>query len=118
MDEGAPISYELLEKGVPVLASGGEVVGSVYSVLAAPEEDIFHGIVVAVDGAGRHVVFAEDIAAIHERGVDLRLAAEEVPRQEQLHGGAPVYDEDPGEMKGWDHWLRFITLRGDWKREH
>ena len=45
MDEGLPIAYEVLERGVPVYASGGEQVGTVDHVVAAPEEDIFHGIV-------------------------------------------------------------------------
>jgi uncharacterized protein YrrD len=46
MDEGLPIAYELLEKNVPVLASGGEQVGTVHHVVAAPEKDIFHGLVI------------------------------------------------------------------------
>jgi hypothetical protein len=28
-----------------------------------------------------------------------------------------VFDEDPGEMKGWHHWVHKASLRGDWKRE-
>jgi hypothetical protein len=72
MDEGAPIAYEVLEKGVPVLDSDGVQVGTVFYVLSAPREDIFHGIVVEVPDHGRHIVEAPDIASIHERGVDLR----------------------------------------------
>ena len=47
VDEGLPIAYEVLEKGVPVLASDGEQVGTVHHVVAAPEKDIFHGLVIA-----------------------------------------------------------------------
>jgi hypothetical protein len=118
VDEGAPISYEVLEKGVPVLAVDGEQVGNVYSVLADAKEDIFHGLVVDVHGHGKRVVLAEDVASLHERGVDLKLGAEEVAALPPLEGGAPVYDEDPGESKGWEHWMRFVGLRGDWKRQH
>jgi hypothetical protein len=50
--------------------------------------------------------------------VDLKLDAAEVAALPLLEGGAPVYDEDPGEMKGWGHWTHFIGLRGDWKRQH
>ena len=44
MDEGLPIAYQMLDEGVPVLASDGEQVGTVGSVLSAPEEDVFHGL--------------------------------------------------------------------------
>ena len=118
MDEGLPISYELLEQGVPVLAADGEEVGAVVFPSWPPREDIFHGLVVSVHGQGKRMVTAEDVAALHERGVDLRIDAAAVARLPPLTGGAPVYDEDPGELKGWGHWLRFVTLRGDWKREH
>ena len=36
------------EQGVPVLASDGEQVGTVHHVVAAPEKDIFHGLVIAL----------------------------------------------------------------------
>ena len=96
MDEGAPIAYELLEKGVPVLTADGEEVGTVYYVLADEAEDIFHGIVVSVHGSGRRVVLAEDIASLHERGVDLRIDADAVRAGQEPGGGAAVYGEDPG----------------------
>jgi hypothetical protein len=117
VDEGSPIAYEVLEKGVPVLDSTGAMVGSVFYVLEAPDEDIFHGIVVEVEGAGKRTVLAEDVASIHERGVDLRIDAGQVRSLPEPGGGAPVYDEDPGEMRGWHHWMHKLTLHGDWKRE-
>src|SRR4051794_16941097 len=40
------IAYEVLEKGVAVYAADGSEVGTVDHVVAAPEEDIFHGIVI------------------------------------------------------------------------
>ncbi|MFI4985308.1 MAG: hypothetical protein ACHQAV_04895 [Solirubrobacterales bacterium] len=117
MDEGLPIAYEVLDKGVPVLASDGELLGTVHHVVAAPEKDIFHGLVIATTRHGRRFVEAADVASLHEHGVDLRIdsaAAESLP---EPGGGAPVYDEDPGEMKGWRHWVHVATMRGDWKRE-
>lgn len=117
MDEGNPIAYEVLEKGVPVLGSDGEQVGTVHHVVAAPEKDIFHGLVISTPKHGRRFVEAAAVASLHEHGVDLRIdsaAAAELP---EPGGGAPVYDEDPGEMKGWQHWVHLISLRGDWKRE-
>lgn len=117
MDEGLPIAYEVLEKGVPVLASDGEQVGTVHHVIAAPEKDIFHGLVIATPGRGRRFVEAADIASLHEHGVDLGIDAAAAERLPEPGGGAPVYDEDPGEMKGWHHWVHKATMRGDWKRE-
>ena len=117
MDEGLPIAYEVLEKDVPVLASDGQQVGTVEHVVVAPEKDIFHGLVIAVPGHGRRFVKAEDVAALHEHGVDLRIdsaAAGELP---EPGGGAGVYDDDPGEMKGWHHWAHVAGMRGDWQRE-
>jgi hypothetical protein len=52
MDEGFPIAYQVLERDVPVYASGGEMLGTVDHVVAAPDQDIFHGIVMA-DGKDR-----------------------------------------------------------------
>jgi hypothetical protein len=39
------ISYQVLRKGVPVRASGGEELGTVEHVLQVPELDVFDGIV-------------------------------------------------------------------------
>jgi hypothetical protein len=117
MDEGAPIAYELLEKGVPVRASDGEQVGTVHHVVAEPRSDIFHGLVISVPGAGRRFVSAEDVESLHERGADLRIDSAAVGALAEPGGGAPVFDEDPGEMKGWHHWMHVLTLRGDWKAE-
>jgi hypothetical protein len=116
VDEGYPIAYEVLESGVAVYDSGGQQVGTVFYVLQDQREDIFHGIVVAVDG-GRRVVLAEDVASIHERGVDLRIDAAQVRSLPEPKGGAPVYDEDPGEVQSWHHWLHKLRPHGDWQRE-
>ena len=116
MDEGLPIAYEVLEKGVPVLASDGEQVGTVHHVVAAREQEIFHGLVISVPSGGRRFVEAADVASLHERGVDLRIDSTAAQSLPQPGGGAPVYDEDPGEMKGWHHWVHIATMRGDWKR--
>jgi hypothetical protein len=62
-------------------------------------------------------VEAADVESLHEHGVDLRIdtaAAQSLP---QPGGGAPVFGEDPGELKGWHHWVHKAAMRGDWKRE-
>jgi hypothetical protein len=117
MDEGLPVAYEVLEKGVPVLGSDGQQVGTVHHVVAAPEKDIFHGLVIALAGGGRRFVEAADVASLHEHGVDLRIDSQAVQALPEPGGGAPMFVEDPGEMKGWHHWVHKAMLRGDWKRE-
>jgi len=116
MDEGLPIAYEVLEKGVGVLASDGVQVGTVHHVVAAPEQDIFHGIVISVPGRGRRFVEAADVASLHEHGVDLHIdsaAAAELP---EPGGAAPVYDEDPAAVNRWSHWVHRLTGGMDWRR--
>lgn len=117
MDEGLPIAYEVLEKGVAVLSSDGVEVGHVHHVVAAPQQDIFHGLVITTSLRGRRFVEAEQVQSLHERGVDLKIDAAAAAELPEPGGGAPVYDEDPGEMKGWHHWVHLLGMRGDWNRE-
>jgi hypothetical protein len=117
VDEGQPIAYEMLDAGVPVLASDGAQVGTVGAVLQAPEEDIFHGLLINAPGQGLRFVEASAIASIHEHGVDLRIdsaAAAELPPPEHA---APVFDEDPGRQQRWRHWVHVLTGRSDWHHE-
>lgn len=110
MDEGLPIAYQVLESGVPVYSSGGEQVGTVDHVVAAPQEDIFHGIVLRVEH-GQRFVAAEDVQSLHELGVDLRIDAEAVAALESPHGGAPVWREtEPGiKPSGWKRLLDLVS---------
>jgi sporulation protein YlmC with PRC-barrel domain len=117
MDEGLPIAYEVLEKDVPVIASDGTQVGTVEHVVAVPERDIFHGLVITTPQHGKRFVEAADVASLHERGVDLRIDSPAAQSLPQPGGGAAVYEDDPGEMKGWHHWAHFATGRGDWQRD-
>jgi hypothetical protein len=104
VDEGLPISYEVLEKDVPVYAAGGAVVGKVDHVVSAPDLDIFHGIVMRTDG-GRRFVPADKVVALHEHGVDLRIDEAAAAALPEPHGGAPVWrDNEPGiKPHGWRH---------------
>ena len=117
VDEGLPIAYQVLDSGVPVLSSDGQQVGSVVSVLAAEEKDVFHGVLIDTPHGGVRFVAAETIASIHEHGVDLRidaLAAAGLPGPEHR---APVYDEDPDRQQNWRHWVHRLSGRSDWHHE-
>ena len=106
MDEGLPIAYEVLEKGVPVYASGGEHVGTVDHVVCAEREDIFHGVVVQ-SGRSRRFVPAELVASIHERGVDLRIDAAAAAELPEPHGAAPAWRvREPGAKPS--RWLQIL----------
>ena len=115
MDEGAPIAYTVLDAGVPVLSAEGIKVGTVHHVVSAPEEDIFHGLVLATEH-GRRFVAAEEVASLHEHGVDLSIDAAAVAQLPEPGGGALMFSEDPAAGK-WSHWVNRLTLRKDWHRE-
>ncbi|MDQ4130849.1 MAG: hypothetical protein M3133_07670 [Actinomycetota bacterium] len=94
MDLGPPIAYEALPEGTPVYAAGGEPIGTVGRVLAVEEKDIFDGIIVATD-EGERFVDAEQVAAIHERGVSLSLQADEAARLSEPQPNPAVIEADP-----------------------
>lgn len=110
MDEGSPIAYEVLEKDVPVYAAGGQLVGTVDHVVAAPELDVFHGVVIRV-GDDRRFVAADAIASIHERGVDLRIGEAEAAALPAPHGAAPIWrDNEPGvKPHAWSHIVNSLS---------
>jgi hypothetical protein len=96
-DLGNPISYIVLEEGTAVLGSDGEEVGHVAHVLAAEEEDVFDGIVIA-HGFARHTFAdADQIAAIQEHGVTLTISAAEAESLPEPSENPAVLDEDPGD---------------------
>jgi hypothetical protein len=74
-DEHA-IGYQAVPRGVPVIATGGEVVGTVHRVLDNAREHIFDGIVISTDD-GRRFVDAPEVARITNRRVLLTIDAEE-----------------------------------------
>jgi hypothetical protein len=109
-DDGHGISYKLLERGTPVVASDGAEVGTVDRVLENEREHIFDGIVVHTPERGDLFVDAPEVARIAERRVTLSIdgaAAAELPAYER---GAPEYHANPraGRLG------RF--LGGGWKR--
>ena len=96
VDEGLPTAYGVLEDGIPVYASDGEMVGTVDHVIAATALDIFHGVVIRV-GSSRRFVAADQIASLHERGVDLRIDAAEAAALPEPDSGSPTWHvSEPG----------------------
>ena len=95
-DYGDPGSYLTLAEGTDVICSDGRPFGTVAHVLAAPEEDIFDGIVIAAPG-GYRFVDAPEVGAIHERAVLLKIdhsAAEQLPEPSENPAALSVDPDD------------------------
>ena len=78
-DLGHPISYLVAKRGIPVFSSDGEKLGRVVEVRAAPEANMFDGIVFDTTWGpgGRRFVDAPEVGEIYERGVVLKIDADE-----------------------------------------
>jgi len=88
--DGPAISYKLLARGTPVLASAGERMGTVDRVLENEREHIFDGIVMRTD-AGERFVDAPEVARITETAVLLSLSAAEAADLPDHEPGAPEF---------------------------
>jgi hypothetical protein len=123
MDEGLPIAYQVLEEGVPVYSSDGEQVGTVDHVVAAPEEDIFHGVVIRTS-RGQRFVAADQVVSLHEHGVDLGVDAAEAAALPEPDGAAPAWRvHEPGvKPSRWKSLVDMVTgarpHRRDWDDEN
>jgi hypothetical protein len=77
-DLGNAVSYLVAKRGIPVFSSEGEKLGRVTKVLAAPEANLFDGIIFDTGGLkGRRFVDAPEVEKIYERGVVLNIDAAE-----------------------------------------
>ena len=101
-DPGLPIAYEALEPGTPVYSSDGQHVGEVTHVLSVPEEDVFDGIVIDErDGPGGHrFADADDVEAIQEHAVTLKLDAVACRDLPAPSANPAVMHDDPGGSGG------------------
>lgn len=93
---GLPIAYIVLQRGTPVYADGGVAVGVVKHVLDVPEKDVFDGIVIHTHHGDRFVN-ADQVGAIHEHAVGLRLTAEECRELPPPTANPAVMHDDPAE---------------------
>ena len=63
-----PLAWTAVLADTPVMASDGVEVGRVAEVLGSPDEDIFHGVVVAAGNADTGVLIpAESVGGITNR---------------------------------------------------
>jgi hypothetical protein len=97
-DDEHAIGYQALSRGIPVVATGGEVIGKVHRVLDNAREHIFDGIVISTDD-GRRFVDAPEVARITNRRVLLTIAAEEakaLPEHRGMMGAMQTRAERAG----------------------
>jgi uncharacterized protein YrrD len=99
MDLGEPTAYLVLNHGTPVYSSDGEEIGKVTHVLSDEAEDVFDGVVIGehIFGEGHRFADADDVQAIFERGVVLKLdraACEHLPKPT---ANPAVMHDDPAE---------------------
>ena len=92
-EDGTPIAYSALEKGVPVVSRSGHCFGTVERVLEVPAEDIFHGIVVAT-AAGLRFVDRDHVERITTSQVNCALTDEQAAA---LPAASADPDEGPGQ---------------------
>lgn len=82
-DLGSKVSYLVVKSGIPVFASDGEKLGTVVKSMAAPEADLFDGVVfdtTANRPGGHKFVDAPEVDALYERGVVLNIDAAEAAK--------------------------------------
>ena len=96
-DDDHAISYQALPRGVPVVTSDGQEIGTVHRVQDNTREHIFDGIVMRT-ADGTRFVDAPEVARITRRQVTLRIdaaEARELPEPSAVQtraqrGGAPL----------------------------
>lgn len=115
MDLGGPVSYLVLSPGTPVYSSDDQEIGKVSHVLAAEDEDVFDGVIIAehIFGEEHRFADADDIEAIYEFGVILKLdraACEGLPKPT---ANPAVIRDDPAESNAE---FRHQKLRRAWDR--
>ena len=101
MDLGRRSAYEAVEPGTPVYSSDGEEIGKVTHVLADEREDVFDGIVIGEHRFGRDHRFADadDVEAIYDRGVVLKLDAAACAQLPKPSANPAVMRDDPAESE-------------------
>jgi uncharacterized protein YrrD len=101
-DLGEPISYLVVEKGVSVYASDGQKVARVVHVLSEAKVDMFDGIVIdtAAGPGGHRFVDAPEVGAIFERGVVLKIPAEEVDKLPKPGQNPAALEVSPDDLVG------------------
>lgn len=110
MEIGQPVHYSAVPRGAPVYASDGVEVGMVDAMLDNYREHIFDGVVFSDADGIQRFVDAPEVERTGERGVLLRIGADDAQRLGPPDKSHPSYRPNLG--AGW--LARFLS--GPWKR--
>ena len=115
-DLGEPSSYLSLGKGAEVYSRDGAKVGEVEHVLAAPDQDIFDGVVLdtSVLPGGHRFVDAEQVEEIFEHGVLLKLDRQEAEKLPEPSANPAVLEVTPDDVSEGDEGTLKRKLRRAW----
>jgi uncharacterized protein YrrD len=110
---GDPTSYLALESGTPVYSASGNQIGVVTHVLAAEHEDVFDGVVIGRHhfGEGHRFVDVDDIDAMYDNGVVLKLDDDACAALPAPSANPAVIRVDPAESESE---FRHAKLRRAW----
>ena len=99
-DLGEPTSYLALGRGVPVYSSDGAHLGKVVEVLKEERADVFDGIIFdTTAGPGGHkFVDGPEVGEIHDRGVILKVTAEEAAKLSKPAANPGAVKVDPRDL--------------------
>jgi hypothetical protein len=116
-DLGEPSSYLELGKGAECYSCDGEKVGEVEHVLAAPDEDIFDGIVLdtSVLPGGHRFVDADQVEEIFERGVLLKIDRQESESLPEPSPNPAVMEVSPDDVSEEDEGVLKRKLHRAWQ---
>ncbi len=111
IDDGESIHYAAVRPDTPVYSSDEVEVGKVLVILDNPREHIFDGVV--FEDAGGTVRFADapEVSRTAERGVTLKLSAEEAAELPPPEKGPPSFRPDRASGR-----LSRFFSGGGWKR--
>ncbi len=115
-DLGEPSSYLSLGKGAEVYSRDGAKVGEVEHVLAAPDQDIFDGVVLdtSVLPGGHRFVDAEQVEEIFEHGVLLKLDRQEAEKLPEPSANPAALEVTPDDVSEGDEGTLKRKLRRAW----
>jgi hypothetical protein len=99
MGDNDPVSWRDVVYGTPVVGADGTRAGTVREILGSDEEDIFHGVRVAVAHQRDVMLSAEDVAGLTTSAVTSSLPAAEID-------ALPAYDEHATYHLASVGWLR------------
>jgi hypothetical protein len=97
-DLGPPVAYMALREGTAVYSRDGQEVGTVAHVLADVEADVFDGLVLETSG-GHRFADAPEVGELHERGVLLKLSAEEAAQLPEPGKNPATLDLNPADAE-------------------